>query len=112
MVLEVRIFINGQEKRYKLIPSENEPVVPTDPKHSPKVIKATKRNRRRTPSKPEKSFYKKYGKRFSKGSTSCRNEILNEIMEYQKSHPEVEWRITDRNGIYNCLFNNFARAKK
>ena len=111
-IKEVRVFINGNEKRFQQVPAEQGAAVTNKPKRCTEHIKTKNRSKRRTPSKQEKSFYKKYGERFRKGNTSCRNEILNEILDYQKSHPDSDWRITDRNGIYNCLYNNCARPKK
>ena len=109
-IREVRVITNGVEKQYKLVPVEK-PKVKSDPVKSNEPCKIKKRNKRRTPSKQEKTYYAKFGKRFTNGNTSCRNDILNEILEYQKSHPTMDWRLNDRLGIYNFLFNNYSRPK-
>ena len=111
-VQEVRVFIKGNEKQFQLVADEIQAATTHNPKCSTKDLKTRKRNKRRTPSTFEKNFYKRYGERFHEGNASCRNDILNEIMEYQKSHPTEDWRITDRIGIYNHLFNNYDRARK
>ena len=111
-VQEVRVFHNGNEKQFQLVADETQAATTIYPKRSTKELKTRKRNNRRTPSTFEKNFYKHYGERFHEGNASSRNDILNEIMEYQKSHPTEDWRITDRIGIYNHLFNNYDRARK
>ena len=109
-IREVRVISNGVEKQYKLVPVE-EVTVKGDSAESTEQRKIKKRSKRRTPSKQEKNYYAKFGKRFTNGNSNCRNEILNEILEYQKNHPTMDWRLNDRIGIYNFLFNNFSRSK-
>ena len=109
-IREVRVITNGVEKQYKLVPVE-EVTVKGDSAESTEQRKIKKRSKRRTPSKQEKNYYAKFGKRFTNGNSNCRNEILNEILEYQKNHPTMDWRLNDRIGIYNFLFNNFSRSK-
>ena len=110
-VQEVRVFIKGNEKQFQLVADEIQAATTHNSKRSTKDLK-TRTRKRRTPSTFEKNFYKQYGERFHEGNGSCRNDILNEIMEYQKSHPTEDWRITDRIGIYNHLFNNYDRVRK
>ena len=111
-VQEVRVFHNGNEKRFQLVADETQADVANYFLCPTEELVTRKRNKRRTPSTFEKNFYRKYGERFHEGSASCRNDILNEIMEYQRSHPTEDWIITDRIGIYNYLYNNYDRARK
>ena len=106
---EVRVLTHGKVHRLQLVTDEIEANTANDPKGSTQQLILRKRKKRRTTSNFEKGFYRKYGKRFHEGSAGCRNDILNEILDYQKSHPALDWRITDRIGIYNHLFNNYER---
>ena len=115
-IKEVRVIINGRTKFYKLIPDEEIALIPDEeiattndsvqPSSQPK---SKHRHKRRTPSKEEKRYYKRFGDRFCIGNSICRNEIIKEILEYQSTHPNMEWNISDKDGIYNFLYNNFAR---
>ena len=110
-IKEVQVIINGITKFYKLIPDE-EIATTNDSVQPSSQPKSKHRHKRRTPSKEEKRYYKKYGDRFFHGDSSCRNEIIKEILEYQSTHPDMEWKINDRNGLYNFLFNNCVRNNK